>query len=516
MLLADIAQTSQEITATRSRLAKVAALQACMARLAPEELRIGCALLSGELPDGRIGVGYAQVRALAEVPAAPAASLTLASLAAAFVSIGEISGKGSAAERLRQLNALFSAATSSEQDFLRRLLIGELRQGAQESILADAVAKVANLPAAEVRRALMLSGQLGEVAEAAFARGAAGLAEFRIQLFRPLQPMLAQTAADPSEAITALGATDLEFKLDGARIQVHRSGNAVRVFTRQLNDVTEAVPEVVERALALPVSSIILDGEVIALDQDHRPQPFQVTMRRFGRKLDVAALRQTLPLEAFFFDCLHLNGEDLIGVPLSERLAILDRVLAESPRVERLVTADAEAADAFFDRALAAGHEGLVAKALDSTYEAGRRGGSWLKIKPVASLDLVVLAAEWGSGRRQGWLSNLHLGARDPDGCDNNNGGFVMLGKTFKGMTDEVLAWQTEKLLALETSRDAYTVHVRPELVAEVLFDGVQDSTQYPGGVALRFARLRRYRPDKSAAEADTIAAVRAIGHHAR
>jgi DNA ligase-1 len=352
----------------------------------------------------------------------------------------------------------------------------------------------------------MFAGDLGAVAAAAFREGGEGLARFSIQLFRPVQPMLAGSAEDMAEAFDRLETAALEYKLDGARVQVHRAGDDVRVYTRKLNDVTEAVPELVERVRALPVSEVILDGEALAFREDGRPHPFQVTMRRFGRKLDVEAMRRELPLDAFFFDLLYLDGASLTDLPARERVDAMSGLIPEPLSIPRLITSDPSRAESFLRDALQAGHEGLVAKSLEASYEAGRRGSSWLKLKPVHTLDLVVLAAEWGSGRRRGWLSNLHLGARDPA-----TGGYVMLGKTFKGMTDEMLEWQTRKLQELEISRDEWTVYVRPELVIEIAFDGVQESQKYPGGVALRFARVKRYRPDKSAAEADTIDSIRTI-----
>jgi DNA ligase-1 len=372
--------------------------------------------------------------------------------------------------------------------------------------MAEAIAKAAEVPASTVRRALMFSGDLAEVAVAALSRGREGLARFSIQLFRPVQPMLAATAEDVAEAIERFQTTELEYKLDGARVQVHRAGDEVRVYTRGLNDVTAAVPELVEGALALPVREIILDGETLAFRGDGKPHPFQVTMRRFGRKLDVERLRQELPLDALYFDLLYLDGASLTDRPASERVEALARVLPAQLTIPRAVTGDPEEARAFLRRALAAGHEGIMAKDLDAPYEAGRRGQSWLKLKPAHTLDLVVLAAEWGSGRRRGWLSNLHLGARDPVG-----GGFVMLGKTFKGLTDELLEWQTRRLLELETARDDYTVFVKPELVVEIAFNDVQHSPHYPAGMALRFARVKRYRTDKRPEDADTIATVRQI-----
>jgi DNA ligase-1 len=512
MRFARIAETSRAVAATRARLAKAERLADCLRELAPDEIEVGVAYLAGELPQGRVGVGFAALRDVIDhAPAADAPSLALDEVHRRLEEIAGERGAGSAARRREALGALFARATREEQRLLGPLLVGELRQGALEAVLVDAVAKASGVPADAVRRARMFAGSLGPVARAALTEGAAGLARFRLELFRPLQPMLAQTAEDVAAAFASLGdeRAAFEWKLDGARVQAHREGDLVRVFTRRLHEVTDAVPEVVEIVRALPVRACVLDGEAIALRADGAPQPFQETMRRFGRRLGVEALRRELPLRAFFFDCLHLDGDDLAARAAGERWQALAERVPASARVPRLVTASPEEAGAFVAGALAAGHEGALAKSLAAPYEAGRRGAAWLKLKPAHTLDLVVLAAEWGSGRRRGLLSNLHLGARDPAA-----GGFVMLGKTFKGMTDAVLAWQTEALQRLAVARDGHVVHVRPELVVEIAFDGVQASPHYPGGVALRFARLRRYRPDKRAEDADTIESVRAI--HAR
>jgi DNA ligase-1 len=417
-------------------------------------------------------------------------------------------GKGSTETKERLLRELFARASAAEQEFLFRLLIGELRQGALEGLMTEAVAHAVGADPGAVRRAAMLAGDLGAVARAALTEGVAALARFRVQLFRPIQPMLAQAADSVQDALTQLGEAAFEYKLDGARIQVHKAGDEVRVFSRLQNDVTVAVPEIVAAARRFVPREAILDGEAIALRPDGTPRPFQVTMRRFGRKLDVDRLRAELPLSSFYFDLLYAEGRVLLDEPYTKRFTALAEVVPVDSRVPRIVTADAREAAAFFERAIAAGHEGLMAKALGARYEAGGRGAAWLKVKRAHTLDLVVLAAEWGHGRRRGWLSNLHLGARDPDA---GGGGFVMLGKTFKGMTDEMLAWQTARLLELETSRDRFTVYVRPELVVEVAFDGIQASRQYPGGLALRFARVKGYRPDKGPDAADTIATVRAL-----
>jgi DNA ligase-1 len=495
MLLADLARTSADVAETSARSAKRDALAALLGDLRPAEVPIAVAYLSGELPHAPIGVGWAALRERPEPAAAPA--LELLEVDAALRRIGETTGRGSQALRRSQLADLFGRATEPEQRFLAGLLTGELRQGALEGVMVDAVARAASLPPAAVRRACMLAGDLGSVAAAALGDGEEGLARFRLVLLRPLQPMLAQSADDLTAALDRVSPAAVEWKLDGARIQVHRLGDEVRVFTRNLADITHRVPEIVEVVRGLPAESTVLDGEAIALGEAERPRPFQETMSRFGTDAE-----HRVALSAFFFDCLHWDGEDLLDLPARERVAHVPEEL----RVPRIETADAAEAERFLDDAIARGHEGVMVKALDAPYEAGRRGGSWLKVKRAHTFDLVVLAAEWGHGRRRGWLSNLHLGARDPA-----TGGFVMLGKTFKGMTDAMLAWQTEKLLELETRRDEWTVYVRPELVVEIAFDGVQASSRYPGGVALRFARVKRYREDKRADEADTLAAVRSL-----
>jgi DNA ligase-1 len=504
MLLAELARTSERVAATSARLTKIALLSACLAELEPAEVPTGVAYLSGELGQSRIGVGHGVLRAIAPPPAATA-SLVLTEVDAAFTRIAAAKGAGSTGARERELTALFTRATGPEQAFLQRLLLGELRQGALEGVMLDAIAKAYSVPLAAVRRAVMLSAGPGLVARAAREHGAAGLAAFKLELFRPLQPMLAQTAADAAEALERLTRAAFEWKLDGARVQVHRAADEVRVFTRQLNDVTDAVPEIVAAAKRVRAHTLVLDGEAIVLDASGKPRSFQTTMRRFGRRLDVPRLQLELPLSCFFFDVLRVDDDDLIDRPASARSELLRAIVPPDMLVERSVIDDVASGDAFLAHALATGHEGVVAKSLDAGYEAGRRGGAWLKIKRAHTLDLVVLAAEWGSGRRKGWLSNLHLGARAADGS------FVMLGKTFKGMTDEMLTWQTAELLSRETSRDAYTVYVRPELVVEIAFDGVQTSPHYPGGLALRFARVKAYRPDKRVDEADTIDSVRAL-----
>jgi DNA ligase 1 len=508
MQLAELVRASLAVASTPARLEKIALLAAILRALGPAERRAGVSWLAGDLPQGRIGVGWAALRAaLGASPPAGAPSLSIAEVDAAFGQVADARGSGSAARRGRLLADLLARATEEERDFLIRLVGGELRQGALEGVLLEAVAKAASVPASELRRAAMMAGALAPVAEAALEEGAAGLARFRLRLLEPVQPMLAETAEGVEEALADLGEAAFEWKLDGARVQVHRDGDDVRVFTRTLRDVTPAVPEIVEAVRALPMKRVALDGEAIALRPGGAPEPFQVTMRRFGRKLDVEALRRDLPLAVLFFDALYADGDDLVARPARERHAALAAAVPEALRVPRLVTADPAAAERFLEDALGRGHEGVLAKALEAPYEAGRRGASWRKVKRAHTLDLVVLAAEWGHGRRQGFLSNLHLGARDPAA-----GGYAMLGKTFKGMTDEMLAWQTERLrrLALGES-DGLVVHVRPELVVEVAFDGLQASTRYASGLALRFARVKRYREDKRPEDADSIDTVRRI-----
>jgi DNA ligase 1 len=494
--LADLVDASSAVGATRSRLAKVERIAEVLRRLGPSEVAAGVAFLSGELRQRQIGVGWAALRDLPAPAHEP--SLRVGDVDAAFERIGTLSGPGSQAARREAVAALFVRATEAEARFLVRLLGGELRQGALEGVMVQALALAAGAKPAEVQRAFMLRGDLAAVAEAVLQDGPAALDRFRLEVGRPVRPMLARPAKDVAEAMERLGEAAVEWKLDGARVQIHRRDAEVGVFTRTLDDVTARVPEIVAAALALPVRTVVLDGEAIALRPDSRPEPFQVTGSRFARER-----QREVPLSLFVFDVLHADGEDVLDLSGAERAAVLAALVPESHRTPRVVVSDAGSAGEFLQDAIARGHEGVMLKALDQPYAAGSRGTGWLKVKPVHTLDLVVLAAEWGHGRRRGWLSNLHLGARDPGG-----GGFVMLGKTFKGLTDAMLTWQTEKLLELETSRDNYTVHVRPELVVEIAFDGVQTSPRYPGGVALRFARVLRHRPDKPAAEADTLEGV--------
>ncbi len=501
MLLAGIVETSRRIAETSRRLAKIELLAALLRQLAPEEVEIGVSMLAGGVRQGRIGIGY---RALqdASTPAVDTSSITICEADETFSAIAAASGRGKI-ERLRQLMA---RATGEEQHFLRRLLMGELRQGALEGLMVEAVAKASGVALGSVRRAAMNAGAIPKVARAALEKGAAGLDEFDVRIFRPVQPMLAQTAEDVDEALSELGEAALEYKMDGARIQVHREGNDVVVYSRALNDVTAAVPEVVEAVRSLPVSDAILDGEVISLQLDGRPQPFQVTMRRFGRKLDVERMSAGLPLTPFFFDAIRLNGGTLIDEPQSRRFAALTEVARPQLVIPHTLTGDSERAREFVTKALAAGHEGVMAKSPAAAYAAGARGQSWLKVKQPRTLDLVILAAEWGSGRRQGRLSNLHLGARK-----TVKGGFAMLGKTFKGLTDEMLAWQTQELLKREVGRDNWTVYVEPSLVVEIAFNEIQVSPRYASGLALRFARVKRYRTDKGVDDSDTFETVQQL-----
>jgi DNA ligase-1 len=535
VLLSDVVEVSAGVTATSARNAKIAQIGALLARAEPGQVAVAVAVLSGELLQGQIGVGYATIGDLFRAADAAgaddggnAAPLTLTEVNEAFAAIGAVTGPGSVALRRQQLAALFARATEREREFLVRLLAGDLRQGALEGVMTEAVAKAAGVPAEEVRRAHQLGGSLPEVAEAALGgaghdgtpsveRALAALRGFTLRVGRPARPMLAASAPDVAAALAKISPAAAEWKIDGIRIQVHRAGDEVAVFTRTLDDITARVPEIVDAALSLPVTGAVLDGEAVALAPDGRPRPFQVTAARTASQAEVGRMRGQTPLTPFLFDLLHLNGSDLIDEPAGERHRLLSGIAPATLLTPRIVTADLAEAEAFFADAVAQGHEGVVLKSLDAPYRAGRRGGEWIKVKPRHTLDLVILAAEWGHGRRRGVLSNLHLGARDPE-----TGGLVMLGKTFKGLTDEMLTWQTARLLDLADPpvqiaagadhRQAYgVVTVRPELVVEVAFDGVQASRRYPGGLALRFARVLRFRPDKKAADADTIDAVRAV-----
>jgi ATP-dependent DNA ligase I len=544
VLLSELVRTSAAVAGAPGRKAKIEEIAGLLRQAAPAEVPVAVAFLSGELRQRQIGVGFAAIRdllgdsfwasadgagpddtaAATPGPANGAPPLTLADVDAAFAAIGAISGPGTQAERRRLLGTVLRRATPAERSFLTRLLGGELHQGALEGVMSDAVARAAGVSPEQVRRAHLLGGSLPAVAQAALSAGdgpgaaATALAEFHLQVGRPLRPMLANSAPDVATAFGRVSPAAVEWKIDGVRIQVHRQGGQVTVFTRSLDDITARLPEITAAVLAADADALVLDGEAIALGPDGRPRPFQVTASRAGTRAASQGApgpdRPDIPLTPFFFDLLHLDGRDLIDEPAIERQRLLAAVLPGELQVPRIVTGDVPEAERFFAGAVGRGHEGVVVKSLDAPYAAGRRGSEWIKVKPRHTLDLVVLAAEWGHGRRRGWLSNLHLGARDPDG------GFVMLGKTFKGLTDQMLGWQTTRLLDLadpagqparDPERGYGVVRVRPELVVEIAFDGVQTSPRYPGGLALRFARVLRYRPDKQAAEADTIDAVRAI-----
>jgi DNA ligase-1 len=509
MLLADLVNAHSAVRATRSRKVKVAALADVMRSAANEGddvVSVVAHYLGGALRQRRTGLGWRGLQSLPAPAARP--SLDVLEIDAAFETLAQVAGVGSALLRQQMANDLFGHATAAEQTYLRGLVTGELRQGALDALVLDAIAAAAEVPSEAVRRAAMFSGSTGPVAVAALADGQEALNGFRLQVGRPVRPMLASSAPDIDSAVAAFAGQEfaLDTKLDGIRVQVHKYDGTVRVFTRSLDEITDRVPEVVEAVQALATERVVLDGEAIALDDAGRPRPFQETGARTASRLDVSTLRARVPLTPYFFDVLHLDGEDLVDQPGQVRFERLRAALPDALVIPRTVTADPAEAQAYFADTVAAGHEGVVVKDLAAPYDAGRRGAAWVKVKPRHTLDLVVLAVEWGSGRRQGWLSNIHLGARDPD-----NGGWVMLGKTFKGMTDEMLAWQTERFLALETSRSRHVVHLRPEQVVEVAFDGVQTSSRYPGGMALRFARVLRYRDDKSADEADTVQMVREL-----
>lgn len=510
VLFSDVVQASETVRATRSRKTKITAIAALLDTAAPEELEPVVSWVSGELRQGRIGAGWRTLTAL-EGPAAESPALTVSEVDTAFAEIAATTGAGSVNRRRDLLTTLWTAATAAEQAFLIRLLSGELRQGALTAVVSEAVAVSADVPLELVRRAFMLCGQLPVTALAARTGGVDALAGFRLRVGRPVQPMLAAPGPSLEEAMDEFGGeVSVEHKMDGARIQVHRDGDTVRVFTRTLRDITASVPELVELVRGLDCASVVLDGETLALTDAGRPRPFQETMSRFS-VFDPSALppganpTRELLLHPYFFDCLHLDGQDLLDAPLHERRLALTKV-ACAHSIPALLRPDAEAAAEYFDGALAAGHEGVMIKSLNAPYAAGRRGRAWQKVKPTHTLDLVVLGAEWGYGRRTGYLSNLHLGARDPV-----TGEPVMIGKTFKGLTDALLHWQTAEFPRHERSRDEYTVYLWPELVVEIALDGVQVSPRYPGGVALRFARVVRYRPDKTAEEADTIDTVRAM-----
>ena len=506
MLLTELVDCADAVAATTARTAKIESLAALLRGTAGPEAGVVAALVAGDPRQGRIGVGWATVAALETVPA-PKPTLTVADLDTLLDTVEGASGEGSTQRRLDLLGAFLTRATAAETDFVRRLLVGELRQGASEGVVVEAIARAADVAPAAVRRALMLVGDLGETAGIALMHGQPGLEDVGFRVLRPIRPMLASTADDAASVVAELGRCSVEWKLDGIRIQVHRRDDEVRIWTRNLNDVTDRLGEVADVVRSLPVSVAVLDGEVMGLADDLAPVAFQDTMGRVGTRNtggSAPSRSEVVRVRPLFFDALHLDGRDLLDEPLEVRLGCLTEAAA-GHRVPGVVTADPDEAEQVFAAAVGAGHEGVVVKAAGSPYAAGRRGKAWRKVKPVHSLDLVVLAVEPGSGRRRGWLSNIHLGARVP------SGGFVMVGKTFKGMTDEMLRWQTRRFDELATDRRAHVVELRPEQVVEIAVDGVQRSSRYPGGVALRFARVVRYRREKSAADADTIDAVRSL-----
>lgn len=503
MLLARLAQVSREVAATAARSRKTALLAELFRDAEPDDVPIVIPYLAGRLPQGRLGVGWKVLGR--RVPPAAAPSLTVREVDARLTELGKLAGPGSQAERSRLVGALFGAATGDEQRFLLGLLTGEVRQGALDAVAVEGLAQATGADPAEVRRAVMLAGSLQAVAAALLAQGPGALDRFRLTVGRPVQPMLARTAASVAQAVEKLGACAVEEKLDGIRVQLHRDGDSVRIHTRTLDDITDRLPEVTAAALELMGERFILDGEVISFDPAGRPRSFQETAGRVGSRVDVARAAREVPVSPVFFDVLAVGDRDLLDLPFAERHAELARLVPEPMRVRRALVAgpgDVREAERFLAETLGRGHEGVVVKALDAPYSAGRRGASWLKVKPVHTLDLVVLAAEWGHGRRTGKLSNLHLGARGPDG------GFAMLGKTFKGMTDAMLTWQTERLRELAVADDGWVVTVRPELVVEIAYDGLQRSSRYPAGVTLRFARVIRYREDKRPEQADTVASL--------
>jgi DNA ligase 1 len=505
MLLSRLAETWNQLSATRSRNAKRDLIAAVLADATPDDIEVVVSYLSGELRQRRTGLGWRSLESLP--PPASTPSLEVSDVDRAFEDIAALSGPGSAASRAGATRDIFARATEPEQNFLRGLIFGDLRQGALESQVQEGLAAAFTVPLASVRRAAMLLSSTSAAARLAITGGGAALDAVTLQVGTAVQPMLAASAPNPEEAVAKTGLPAIvDFKLDGVRVQVHRKGSKITIFTRSLDDVTARMPDVVALVADLPSDQMVLDGEVLALNTEGRPELFQVVASRTMSSADVPAAAERLPLQAFFFDLLRLDDHDLLDQPLTRRIEVMAKILPPSLIVPRAVCSDLEEVSTVFGDAVTKGYEGLVVKNLSAPYAAGRRDSAWVKLKPRHTFDLIVIAAEWGHGRRRGWLSNLHLAARDP-----SNDQLIMLGKTFKGLTDEMLAWQTEQFLAREVRRSAGTVYVDPSLVVEVACDGLQASTRYPGGVALRFARVLRYRPDKSAADADTIDTVKAL-----
>jgi DNA ligase-1 len=506
MLFRDLVEVSKRVRATTQKKQKTSLLAECLKRGQGEEIALAAFYLSGQIPQGSLGIGWATLqKALGNLDQQPR-PVSLPEMNRFFDEIAQSRGSGSVEKKVKALRDLFSSVREDEEEFLAGLIMGEVRQGALEGLVVEAVAQASGLALERIQQAVMFSGDIGEVARVALEGGLKGLSRFQPRLFYPIAPMLANAAEEEGEPLTRWGQVACEFKIDGARIQIHKDGEEIRVFTRHLKDVTQRVPEIVAMTRGFRSDKAILEGETFAMRPDGRPLPFQTTMRRFGRVRDIERMKEEIPLTSYFFDLLYLDGEPLFDVPYRKRFGLLSETVPPEYRIPRIVTAEENAVRDFLTRSLEAGHEGIMAKGVDSRYVAGHRGFYWLKIKPTKTFDLVILAAEWGHGRRKGWLSNLHLGARDPE-----SGQFVMLGKTFKGLTDEMLQWQTERLLSLETHRDEWIVYVQPKLVVEVAYDNLQESPRYPGGLALRFARVRRYREDKSPSEADTIQRIQAM-----
>ena len=506
MFFQDLVDVSKRVSATTRKKEKAALLAECLKRGHAQEIALVASYLSGQIPQGSLGIGWATLQKSLGNPGQRPQPLSLVEVDRFFERITQSRGVGSVEKKVKALRDLFSSAREDEKEFLVGLIMGEVRQGALEGLIVEGIAHASDLAVERIQQAVMFSGNTGEVAKAALENGLQGLSRFQPRLFHPIAPMLANAAEEEEDALVRWGQVACEFKIDGARIQIHKNGEEVRVFTRHLKEVTERVPEIVAMARGFQLDKAIFEGETFAMRPDGRPLPFQTTMRRFGRVQDIERMKQEIPLTSYFFDLLYLDGEPLFDEPQRKRFDLLSKSVPSEYRIPQIVTADEKVVREFLQKSLEAGHEGIMAKGVDSRYVAGHRGFYWLKIKPVKTLDLVILAAEWGHGRRKGWLSNLHLGARDPE-----SGQFVMLGKTFKGLTDEMLRWQTSTLLSLETHRDEWTVYVQPKFVVETAYNDLQESPRYPGGLALRFARVRRYREDKTPSEADTIQRIQAM-----
>ena len=506
MKLETLVEVSEKISLTSRKKEKISLIAGLLRETRAEEIAVAASFLSGQLPQGRLGIGWKMVEKATRSLLPVSHPITLSEVCQYFDAIALEQGSGSSDRKIRAFRELLSRTSEKEKRFLVRLISGEIRQGALQGLVMEGIAQAASLPLSTIRRAHMFSGEIGKVARIALEGGEAGLGRFGPRLFHPIYPMLANTAENEREALERLSEAAWEFKIDGARIQLHKCAKEVRIFTRHLKEITERLPDIVAVARRMPIDEAIIEGEAIALKPDGKPLPFQTTMRRFGRIQDVEQMQKKLPLTPYFFDLIYLDGEPIFQRSYRERFRLLAERISPAFMIDNIVTSDEKKAKEFLLKSLRAGHEGVMAKGLDAPYMAGQRGFHWIKIKPAHTLDLVVLAAEWGHGRRKGWLSNLHLGARDPE-----SGGFVMLSKTFKGLTDEMLRWQTKRLLALEVGRDAYTVYVRPELVVEVAFNELQKSPRYPGGLALRFARVKRFREEKTPLEADSIQTVRTV-----